>query len=53
MDVRDLRGIETMMVVVVVVGAGVVVVGAGGMVKDCYQAPGIPMEDVSGEVCWV
>ena len=23
------------------------------MVKDCYQATSIPMEDVSGEVCWV
>ena len=36
------------MVVVLVVGAG-----GGGMVEDCYQATGIPMEDVSGEVCWV
>ena len=29
-------------------GGGVMV-----MVKDCYQATSVPMEDVSGEVCWV
>ena len=23
------------------------------MVKDCYKATEIPLEDVSGEVCWV
>ena len=40
---------ETVMVVVVVV----VVVGVMVMVKDCYQATGIPMEGVSVEVCWV
>ena len=29
-------------------GGGVMV-----MVKDCYQATSVPMEDVSGKVCWV
>ena len=51
LDTRDLGRTETVMVVVVVVvvGGGKVMV----MVKDCYQATEIPMEDVSGEVCWV